>query len=73
MRTTLSLLFSLRKLKNYRLGEMPIYLRLTMDGKRTEFAVSWKSDPGRWDAATGRATGSKADSRTLNAYLDKIQ
>lgn len=73
MRTTLSLLFSLRKPKNYRSGEMPIYLRLTVDGKRTEFAVSRKCDPERWDAATGRATGSKADARTLNAYLDGIQ
>lgn len=73
MRTTLSLLFSLRKPKNYRSGEMPIYLRLTVDGKRTEFAVSWKCYPEKWDTATGRAMGSKADARTLNAYLDGIQ
>ncbi|MFA6245309.1 MAG: site-specific integrase [Mucilaginibacter sp.] len=73
MRTTISLLFSLRKPKNYKVGEMPIYLRITVDGQRSELAVSRKCDPARWDAASGRATGSKADSRTLNAFLDDIQ
>lgn len=73
MRTTISLLFSLRKPKNYQSGEMPIYLRMTVDGQRTELAVSRKCDPERWDAVTGRAIGSKADSKTLNAYLDNIQ
>src|SRR5215217_8320917 len=73
MRTTLSLLFSLRKPKNYQSGEMPIYLRITVDGQRTEMAISRKCHPERWDAVTGRAIGSKAESRTLNAYLDDTQ
>ncbi|WP_428327894.1 site-specific integrase [Mucilaginibacter sp.] len=73
MRTTLSLLFSLRKPKNYQSGEMPIYLRITVDGQRTEMAISRKCDPERWDAVTGRPIGSKVESRTLNAYLDDIQ
>lgn len=73
MRTTLSLLFSLRKSKNYQSGEMPIYLRITVDSHRTELAVSRKCDPERWDAVTGRAIGSKTESTTLNAYLDDIQ
>ena len=73
MRTTISLLFSLRKPKNYQSGEMPVYLRITVDGRRTELAVSRKCEPEKWDTVSGRATGSKADSRTLNAYLDNIQ
>jgi site-specific recombinase XerD len=73
MRTTISLLFSLRKPKNYQSGEMPVYLRITIDGQRTELAVSRKCEPQRWDAISGRATGSKAYSKTLNAYLDNIQ
>ena len=73
MRTTLTLLFSLRKPKNYQSGEMPVYLRITVDGQRAELAVSRKCDPERWDVKTGRATGTKAEARTLNAYLDSIQ
>lgn len=73
MRTTLSLLFALRKPKNYSSGEMPIYLRITVDGRRTELAVGRKCAPDKWDPVNGRATGSKAISKTLNIYLDDVQ
>jgi len=59
MRTTISLLFSLRKPKNYQSGEMPIYLRITVDGQRTELAVSRKCDPVRWDAVSGEIIESR--------------
>ncbi|HEY9000854.1 MAG TPA: Arm DNA-binding domain-containing protein [Mucilaginibacter sp.] len=39
--------FFLRKPKNYQSGNMPIYLRITIDGQRTELAVSRKFDPDR--------------------------
>ncbi|GAC1310054.1 MAG: hypothetical protein NVSMB24_26560 [Mucilaginibacter sp.] len=52
---------------------MPIYLRITVDGQRTELAVSRKCAPERWDALAGRAIGLKADARALNAYLDDVQ
>ncbi|MCF8452287.1 MAG: site-specific integrase [Pedobacter sp.] len=73
MRTTLNLLFSPRKPKNYKSGDMPIYLRITVDGQRAEVAVSRKCDPNCWDIRMGRATGSKADAKSLNAFLDGIQ
>lgn len=73
MRTTLSLFFALRKPKNYVAGEMPIYLRITVDGGRTELAMGRKCDPNKWDSVKGRATGSKAIFRTLNACLDDVQ
>jgi hypothetical protein len=73
MRTTLTLLFSMRKPKNYQSGDIPIYLRITVDGQRAELAVSRKCDPNRWDIKTGRATGTKSEARTLNAFLDSIQ
>jgi len=57
MRTTLTLLFSLRKPKNYESGEMPVYLRITVDGKRTELAMGRKCDPDKWDNKAGRAVG----------------
>lgn len=73
MRTTLNLLFSPRKPKNYQSGDMPIYLRITVDGQRAEVAVSRKCDPNRWDIRMGRATGNKADAKSLNAFLDGMQ
>ena len=73
MRTTLTLLFSMRKPKNYQSGDMPIYLRITVDGQRAEVAVSRKFDPSRWDTHLGRANGTKADAKALNAYLEGVQ
>ncbi len=73
MRTTLTLLFSMRKPKNYQSGDMPIYLRITVDGQRAELAVSRKFDPSRWDTHLGRAIGTKADAKALNSYLEGVQ
>ncbi|MCO5936900.1 site-specific integrase [Mucilaginibacter sp. RB4R14] len=73
MRTTLTLLFSMRKPKNYQSGDMPIYLRITVDGKRAEVAISRKFDPSRWDTHLGRAIGTKADAKALNSYLEGVQ
>ena len=73
MRTTLTLLFCLRKPKNYESGEMPVYFRITVDGQRTELAMGRKCDPEKWDSKIGRAVGTKVEARTLNAYLDSTQ
>jgi site-specific recombinase XerD len=63
----------MRKPKNYQSGDMPIYLRITVDGQRAEVAVSRKFDPSRWDTHLGRAVGTKADAKALNSYLEGIQ
>lgn len=52
---------------------MPIYLRITVDGQRSELSLSRKFNAERWDAIRGRATGSKANAKTLNAFLDNVQ
>ncbi|WP_325386321.1 hypothetical protein, partial [Mucilaginibacter sp.] len=36
MKTNFSLLFYLKKPKNYQAGLVPIYLRITVNGKRSE-------------------------------------
>ena len=36
MKTTFSLLFYLKRPKNYENGSMPVYLRITVNGKRAE-------------------------------------
>jgi site-specific recombinase XerD len=63
----------MRKPKNYQSGDMPIYLRITVDGQRAEVAVSRKFDPSRWDTHLGRAIGTKADAKALNSYLEGVQ
>ena len=73
MRTNVNLLFYLKKPKNYQTGIMPVYLRFTVDGKRSEAATGRKCDPARWNSKSGRAVGTKEETRALNNYLDTLQ
>lgn len=68
-----SLLFYLKKPKNYLKGIKPIYLRITMDGIPKEISTGRQCDPGRWNANAGRCNGTKEDAKSLNAFLDILQ
>lgn len=67
------LLFYLKKPKHYVKGEVPIYLRITVDGIPKELSVKRSCDPARWNPHAGRATGAKETVKTLNKYLDTYQ
>lgn len=73
MKTNYSLLFYLKKPKRYKNGVVPVYMRITVDGKRTETATGRECDPTRWNASAGRMIGTKEDIKTLNNYLDSLQ
>jgi site-specific recombinase XerD len=68
-----SLLFYLKKPKNYLKGMMPIYLRITVDGIPKEISTGRQCDPIRWNINAGRCIGTKEDAKSLNAYLDTLQ
>ena len=67
------LLFYLKKPKNYEKGEVPIYLRITVDGVPKELSVKRNCHPERWNSSSGRAQGIKEAVKSLNAYLDSYQ
>ena len=73
MRTNFSLLFYLKKQKNYIRGNAPIYMRITVQGKRAEIATSRDCKPDRWNARAGRAIGFKEEVKMLNDYLNQLQ
>jgi site-specific recombinase XerD len=73
MNTTLNLLFYLKKPKNYEVGPIPIYLRITVNGQRVEISSGRECNPGKWNSDSGRASGTKEEVKALNAYLDAIQ
>ncbi|HUC79295.1 MAG TPA: site-specific integrase [Flavisolibacter sp.] len=68
-----SLLFRLKKPVHYVKGNMPIYMRITVDSQRTELSINREFDPDRWNTKAGRASGTKEDARALNAYLTTLQ
>lgn len=68
-----SLLFYLKKPRNYSGGPVPIYMRISIGGRRTEFATQREADPTKWKAQAGRVNGTKEEVRALNAFLDTLQ
>ncbi|AKD02349.1 recombinase [Pontibacter korlensis] len=73
MSINFSLLFYLKKPKNYTSGPVPIYIRITVTGKRAELTTGRECQPGRWNVAAGRASGNREEIKSLNMYLDKLQ
>ncbi|MFN8208754.1 MAG: site-specific integrase [Bacteroidales bacterium] len=68
---TFSKIFYIRRTKLLNNGEAPIYLRITVNGIRTELAIFRSILPDLWDTARGKAKGATRDIRELNTYLDE--
>lgn len=73
MKTNFSLLFYMKKQKNYQSGVAPIYMRITVNGKRSEATTGRECEPSRWNANAGRASGNKEEIRSFNAYMNDLQ
>ena len=73
MTKTFSLLFYIRTTKTKSDGTIPIYVRITINGKRAEFSAKRTIEPIKWNNAKGRAKGSNEQIKALNKYLDTIQ
>ena len=73
MKSNFHLLFYIRKQKNYKGGAMPIYMRITVNGKRADMSAGRECEPAKWNNHAGRAIGTKEEIRSLNNYLDTLQ
>lgn len=74
MKTNFSVLFFLKKPKNYTQGAVYfIFLRITVDGVRSEMSTSRNCEPERWNAKAGKVIGTKEDVKILNAYLENMK
>ena len=72
MNKTFRFLFYLKKSKINTKGKCPIYLRITIDGKRTEISVKRNITIEKWSVEANRAIGRTEDIRELNTYLDLL-
>lgn len=72
MSKTFGLLFYLKKSKASASGKLPIYLRITIDGKRTEISTKRTIEIKKWSVEANKAIGRTEDIRELNAYLDSL-
>ncbi|NBW34372.1 MAG: hypothetical protein EBR30_05010 [Cytophagia bacterium] len=57
MKKTFNQNFIVRKVKQKSRATTLIYLRITVDGARTELSLQREYDPERWDSDKGRLSG----------------
>jgi hypothetical protein len=72
MEAHISTLFHVRKDKQTADNLFPIYLRVTIDGKRYEHStqryVGWE----KWSPGLGKAKGKTDEAKNINDYLDVL-
>ena len=73
MNPSFTQLFYLKSRNRNKSVKVPIYLRLTVNGKRSELSISRKIEPEKWYARLGKMKGSDAKAVQLNQYLDTVR
>ncbi|MDT3403729.1 site-specific integrase [Mucilaginibacter terrae] len=67
-----SVLFWTNKAKSDVNGLVPLYARVTVEGKRAEISLKKKLSPRKWDAASGFMKGSSNEVRVINKHINDV-
>ncbi|MEX2233622.1 MAG: Arm DNA-binding domain-containing protein [Cyclobacteriaceae bacterium] len=70
---TVSILFWLNRSKVNNKSLVPIWVRITEDGKRAECSIQKQILPGLWAAKHNKAKGNSPEARSINHYLVMVQ
>jgi hypothetical protein len=70
---TFSLLSFVREHRKNRQGQLPVFLRITVDGKRSELSTKTYVYPGKWNAGKGRVKGTSEEVRRLNGAIEAFE
>ena len=70
MNAKVSILFYAKKSKAKNNSRVPIYLRITVNGKRAEFSTGKDVEISKWSSAQNRLKGNSEEARAINKYLD---
>ncbi|UMB54235.1 site-specific integrase [Lutibacter sp. A64] len=73
MQNRFSILFYPRGNDTNKNGRAPIYLRITIDGKRSELSIKRKVLLEKWNTKAGKIRGTTSNARELNRYMDGIR
>jgi len=73
MKTKITLHFYPRETKTNANGQTPIYIRLTIDGERTEFSSKKFIEKGKWSSELAKMKGTTEEARSINSYLDMMR
>ena len=72
MKNSLSLLFYIKKSKADSNAKANIYLRITVNGKRSEFSIQRKVSIDKWHQSANRVRGFSKEAQEINQYIDLI-
>jgi len=72
-RTTLSLLFFVKRTKLLKNGEAPVYMRITVMGERLDLALNRSINLNIWSSEKGACVGITKEARMLNQYIEGIR
>ncbi|MCP4142249.1 MAG: site-specific integrase, partial [Chloroflexi bacterium] len=53
-------------------NKTPIYVRITVNGKRANFSLKHRADIRTWDSKRQKAKGNSESARILNGYLNQV-
>lgn len=70
---TFGISFFVKKYQKDKNDLVPIYMRISADGKRLDMSVQRKIAIDRWDDVRGTVRGTKEDVRQLNFHLDQVR
>jgi len=73
MNNSFSLLFYIKKYKKDSNGKADIYLRITLNGKRSESSIRRKILINNWNTNKNIALGNSSESKEINQYLTTIK
>lgn len=73
MEKSFGLFFYLKKPKNYSAGDIPVYMRITVNGISAEISTKQKCNPSSWNTTAGRMNGKTDAAKSINSYLEILQ
>lgn len=73
MKAKVSILFYAKRAKTNVNGLVPIYSRITVDGKRIELTTGRFVEFSKWSAEAGKMKGTTDEARSINSQLDILK
>ncbi|TDE04269.1 site-specific integrase [Flavobacterium sandaracinum] len=73
MKTKVSILFYAKRAKASVNGLVPIYTRITINGKRIELSTNRFVEISKWSTEAGKMKGGSNEARSINSHLDMLK
>ncbi len=73
MKTKITVLYYLRKSKVNAHGQMPIYQRITINGKRFDVSSGHFIEEDKWSSEAGKLKGNSEEARMINGQLEMMR